>query len=138
MVNNFGLSMTKWYKTICLDRPSTTTEVFLKRKVVNKNLCSDFSIVNTGRPIITYCRNSNNKRNKEKSFVSINEWSNVFDSVKVHRLKIPKNVLIGHSNVNSVRNKIIAVEELMRDKVGICLFAETKFDETFPNQHLWL
>ena len=106
--------------------------------MVNKNLCSDFSIVNTGRPIITYCRNSNNKRNTEKSFLSINECSNVFDSVKVHRLKIPKNVLIGHSNVNSVRNKIIAVEELMRDKVGICLFSETKFDETFPNQHLWL
>ena len=69
-------------------------EVFLKRKAVNKNLCSDFSTVNTGRPIITYSRNSNNERNKEKSFLSINECSNTFDSVKVHKLKNPKNVII--------------------------------------------
>ena len=37
-------------------------------------------------------------------------------------------------NVNCLRNKIIAVEELMRDKVDICLFSETKLDGTFPNQ----
>ena len=114
--------------------PTTTTKAFLKRKIVNKNLCSDFSTVNTDRPIITHSRNSNNKRNKEKSFLSINECSNAFDSVKVHKLKNPKNSIIGHLNVNSLRNKIIAVEELMCDKVDICLFSETKLDETFPNQ----
>ena len=107
---------------------------FLKRKVVNKNLCSDFSTVNTDRPIISHSRNSNNKRNKEKSFFSINECSNAFDSVKVHKLKNPKNIIIGHLNVNSSRNKVIAVEEVMRDKVDICLFSETKLDETFSNQ----
>ena len=37
-------------------------------------------------------------------------------------------------NGNSLRNKIIAVEQLMRDTVDICLFSETKLDETFPNQ----
>ena len=101
--------------------------------MVNKNLCSDFSTVNTDRPIITHSRSSNNKRNKEKSFLSINECSNAFHSVKVHKLKNSKNI-VGHLNVNSLRNKIIAVEELMRDKVDICLFPETKLDETFPNQ----
>ena len=101
--------------------------------MVNKSLCSDFSTVNTDRPIITHSRNSNNKRNKEKSFLSINECSNAFDSVKVHKLKNPKNIIIGHLNVNSLRNKITAVEELMRDKVDTCLFSETKLDETFPN-----
>ena len=97
--------------------------------MVNKNLCFDFSAVNTDRPIVTHSRNSNNKRNKE----SINVSCNAFDSVKVHKLKNPKNIIIGHLNVNSLRNKIIAVEELMRDKVDICLFSETKLDETFPN-----
>ena len=86
------------------------------------------------RPIITYSRNSNNGWNKEKSFLSINECSNAFESVKVHELKNLKNVIIGHLNVNSLRNKIIAVEELVRDKVDICLFSETKLDETFPSQ----
>ena len=84
---------------------------FLKRKVVNKNLCSDFFTVNTDRPIISHSRNSNNKRNKEKSFLSINECSDAFDSVKVHKLKNPKNIIIGHLNVN----KVIAVEEVMHD-----------------------
>ena len=119
LVNNFCFSMTKWHEIICLDRPTTTTEVFLKRKKVNKNLCSDFSTVNTDRSIITHSRNSNNKRNKERFFLSINECSNAFDSVKVHKLVNPK---------------IIAAEELMRDKIDICLFSETKLDETFPNQ----
>ena len=54
---------------------------FLKRKAVNENLCSDFSSVNTERPIITYSRNSNNEINKEKLFLSINECSNAFESV---------------------------------------------------------
>ena len=96
LVNNFFFSMTKWRETICLGRPTTTTEVCLKRKVVNKNLCSNFSTVNTDRPIITHSRNSNNKRNKEKSFLSINECSNALDSVKVHKVKNPKNIIIGH------------------------------------------
>ena len=63
LVNNLCFSMTKCHETVCLDRPTTTTEVFLKRKVVNKNLCSDFPTVNTDRPIITHSRSSNNKRN---------------------------------------------------------------------------
>ena len=28
LVNNFCFSMIKWYETICLDRPTTTAEVF--------------------------------------------------------------------------------------------------------------
>ena len=59
---------------------------FLKRKVVNKNLSFNFSTVNTVGPIIIYSRNSNNEMNKEESFLSRNECSNAFESVKVHRL----------------------------------------------------
>ena len=51
-----------------------------------------------------------------------------------HRVQNPKNVIIGHFNVNSLRNKIVAVEELMRNKVDICLVSETKFDETSLHQ----
>ena len=106
--------------------------------MVNKNLCSHFSTVNTGGAIITYSRNSNNERNKEKSFPSRNECSNAFESVKAHRLQNPKHVIIGHLNVNGIRNKIIVVEELMRYKVDVCLFSETKLDETFSNQQLMI
>ena len=35
-------------------------------------------------------------------------------------------MIVAHLNVDCLRNKVIAVEELMRDKVDICLFSETK------------
>ena len=57
------------------------------------------------RLIITNSRNSNNQRNHKDSFLSINECSNAFESVKAHRLQTPENVIIGHLNFNSLRNK---------------------------------
>ena len=36
-----------------------------------------------------------------------------------NRLQDPKNVVIGHLNVNSLRNKFEAVEELVQNKVDI-------------------
>ena len=43
-----------------------------------------------------------------------------------HRFKNLKDIVIGHLNVNSVRNNFEAVEEL------------TKIDKTFPNQKLMI
>ena len=37
-------------------------------------------------------------------------------------------------NVNSLRNKFVAVEELIKDKIDVCLTSESKVDEWFPNQ----
>ena len=53
--------------------------------------------------------------------------------MKTQRLQNSKNVITGYLNVNSLRNNIIAGEELMRQIVDICLFSETKLDETFSD-----
>ena len=45
-------------------------------------------------------------------FESNKECSNAFQSVQKHRLQNPKNIVIGHLNVNYLRNKFEAVEEL--------------------------
>ena len=45
-----------------------------------------------------------------------------------------KHVTIGTLNVNSLRNNIGAVQELITNNIDICLFSETNTDETFPNQ----
>ena len=50
----------------------------------------------------------------------------------------PKNIVIGHLNVNSLRNKFEAVEKLVQNKVDICFVSETKIDETFPNQQFMI
>ena len=41
-------------------------------------------------------------------------------------------------NVNSLRNKFEAVEELVQNKVAICFLAGTKIDETFRNQQFMI
>ena len=46
----------------------------------------------------------------------------------------PKKVIIDHLNVNSLRNKFVAVDELIKNKIDVCLIWETKADESFPNQ----
>ena len=60
-----------------------------------------------------------------------------FPSVTTHRLQNAKNVIIGVVNVNFLRNKIGAVEELITNNIDICLLSETKIDESFPNQQFY-
>ena len=108
--------MSKWCDTVCLDRPIAAKEGVVKRKTVNKKLCLDVSTVNIDRPITTtYSRNSNNIGNEEKA-LNKEECNNTFKSIQPHRLQNPNNIIIGHLNVDSLRNKILAVEELMQKK----------------------
>ena len=65
---------------------------------------------------------------------NFSEENDVFPSVTVHRLQNAKNATIDALNVNSLRNKIGAVDELITDNIEICLLSETKIDENFPNQ----
>ena len=53
------------------------------------------------------------KKKKKKKFDS--KWNFVtFQLLKAHRCKNLKNVVIGHLNVNSLRKKFVAVEELIK------------------------
>ena len=54
--------------------------------------------------------------------------------MQAHRCKNPKNAIIGNLNVNSLRNKFVAIDELIKNKIDICLISETKLDESFPKQ----
>ena len=54
--------------------------------------------------------------------------------VKNYNLENPKKITIGHINVNSLRNKLISIEELIKSKLDIFLVSETKIDHSFPNQ----
>ena len=89
---------------------------------------------NTDRPIVSCPETQKHlTANKTTSRNKINS-GNSYPQVQQHKLKNPKNVILGHLNVNSLRSKIDAVEELMRNNIDISLFSETKLDETFPNQ----
>ena len=47
-------------------------------------------------------------------------------------VKHPSNVIIGHLNINSIRNKFELLSFLIDGKVDIFLISETKIDGTFP------
>ena len=72
------------------------------------------------------------RANKTTSRKKINS-SNSYPQVQEHSLQNPKNITLGHLKVNFLRNKIEAVEKLMRNNIDISLLEETKLDETFPN-----
>ena len=49
------------------------------------------------------------------------------------RIKNANRFIIGHLNVNSLRNKLQILEELIKDKIDIFLISETKLDSSFPS-----
>ena len=63
-----------------------------------------------------------------------NTANSLFSKVKNCELENPKNITISHLNVNSLRNKFISIEELIKSKLDIFLVSETKIDHSFLNQ----
>ena len=100
---------------------------------VIKNLESVSTKISTHRPLVNQITKESNLRSNPNN-LDLNRNFNTFPLVQVHRLKNPKNVIIGHLNVNSLRYKFKAVEKLIKGKIDIGLIPETKINESFPNQ----
>ena len=54
------------------------------------------------------------------------------------RLKNVDKIIIAHININSVRNKIHLLADMIRGRVDILLISETKLDATFPRPQFFL
>ena len=54
------------------------------------------------------------------------------------RLKNTNKVIIGHININSLRNKFELLTEMVRDKVDLLIISKTKLDSSFPNAQFYL
>ena len=44
-----------------------------------------------------------------------------------------KNIIVGQLNINSLRNKILSVKELLSANLDLLVINETKLDGSFPN-----
>ena len=53
-------------------------------------------------------------------------------SIKLQRIENYKNLIIGHLNINSIRNKFEIIAEIIKH-FDISLISESKLDSTFPN-----
>ena len=113
-------------------RNKTEKEESAITKNVNKNLVFNVNSSDTDRPVNPAVDNikslSRNNSAEERA------ENDVFPSATAHRLQNAKNVTIRTPNINSLRNKIGTVEELITNNVDICLLSETGTDESFPNQ----
>ena len=54
-----------------------------------------------------------------------------FTELKIFRFKNPKNIIMGHLNINSLRNKFESIKPIISLNFGIFLVSETKLDKCF-------
>ena len=59
---------------------------------------------------------------------------NPIDSIRKLKLSKPHRIILGHLNVNSLRNKFKSVVDVIQGTLGSFLLSETKIDESFPDK----
>ena len=64
---------------------------------------------------------------------SSNKETDCFTELKTFRFKNSKNLIMGHLNINSLRNKFESIKPIISPNFDIFLVSETKLDESFPN-----
>ena len=70
------------------------------------------------------------------SVINPDNYSNIsVESVlKFYRLKFPKKLIIGHININSIRNKFEILKSMLSEVLDVLMITETKLDDSFPEQ----
>ena len=75
-------------------------------------------------------------------FLATTDLSKNFDitnnSLKILRLNNPKNVIFSYLHINSIRNKMGSLREVVMENVDILAIAKTKIDESFPTAQFLL
>ena len=97
-----------------MDTVVTKKDDFNNPTNVTQILKSFSSRKSTDRPSIDQFSNKGNLGSNAKNLGSMRNFV-TFSSVHAHRYKNPKNAIIDHLNVNSLRNKFVAVEELTKN-----------------------
>ena len=78
----------------------------------------------------------NNSFSADDTHDNLNQ--NFLLKTKSFRFENPKNVIVGHRNINSLRNKFELLKPFIYNASGIVLVSETKIDSSFPNSQFRL
>ena len=62
----------------------------------------------------------------------------VVDILNEIRIKNTKNIIIGHVNINTLKNKFDALKLIIKDKIDILVVGETKLDGSFPENQFMI
>ena len=70
------------------------------------------------------------------SVINPDNYSNVSVEfvLKFYRSKFPKKLIIGHININSIRNKFEILKSMLSEVLDVLMITETKLDDSFPEQ----
>ena len=122
LVNSFSCNLIMFWDAICFDR--NTIKKTNKTKNVNDNSIFNISVINNDRSIVFYPETHNNLiANKTTSRNKINNGIS-YPLAQAYRLKNPKNVMLGHLNVHSARNKNEAAEDLRKNFFFFLVFRD--------------
>ena len=68
------------------------------------------------------------------SSADFQDTGNQMNALHEIRIKNASRLIIGHLNINSLRNKFEMLEEIIKDKIDIFLISETKLDSSFQSK----
>ena len=74
------------------------------------------------------------------SVINPDNYSNVSvgSALKFYRSKYPKKLIIGHININSIRNKFEILRSMLSEVLDVLMITETKLDDSFPEQQFYI
>ena len=76
---------------------------------------------------------SGKSENPSSDPIIIDENTSDFCGVNDLRSQNPFRVIIGHININSIRNKFEPLVSFINNNLDILMISETKIDDTFPD-----
>ena len=75
---------------------------------------------------------------KSPSFSAPEEFNDAKIRLEVMRENSPNKIIVGHLNINSLRNKFEALQFIINRNLDIILLSETKLDDSFPSAQFML
>ena len=83
-------------------------------------------------------QHNHNRINSSNYNSSINDTPAISDNCNVNsvlrrlRLNHPQQIIIGHLNINSIRNKFDLMKTMLTRDIDILMITKTKLDDSFP------
>ena len=78
-------------------------------------------------------QHDNNRINSSNYNSSINDTPAISDNCNFNSvLRHPQQIIIGHLNINSIRNKFDLMKAMLTRNIDILMITETKLDDSFP------
>ena len=75
---------------------------------------------------------------KSPSLSASEEFNDAKIGLKVMKENSPNKIIVGHLNINSLRNKFEALQFIINRNLDIILLSETKLDDSFPSAQFML